>query len=107
MNNQQPTPGEMQKELEKLDPKPGIVVSDEQYKEYTHRCAEFIILNYEALRMILSSLGSQTDVEILEAVSLLRAFVSDRSKFGGETIDNAISLLCDVAERGLLKTGER
>ena len=34
----------------------------------------------------------------IEDVILLRGFVSDRSKFGGQTIDDAITSLCDFAE---------
>ena len=37
------------KHLKRLHPKPGVAISDKEYKNYETDCAVFVILNYEAI----------------------------------------------------------
>lgn len=53
--------------LEKIDPKPGCPVTEEQMTEYEQACSVFIILYYEVLREALQTLrGEKLNVETIE-----------------------------------------
>lgn len=89
--------------LDKLNPNPGVTVTDEEYKRYETDCATFIILNYETIRASLAA-PDAVDVEALKLEVL--------KEYGGNGIVNRSVLegmewvIDHLASKGMLPTGD-
>lgn len=69
--------------LLKLDPKPGVEISDEAFEKYGDDCRTFIILEYDTIKTALQSLQQDrapVDVEVLKR-EVVTHFFGDNETF--------------------------